>query len=115
MVGSVQGRRPDYDQRMKYLSGLVLILLLAAGGAWVVAGRMAPPSIAIEGSLLTAIPDANRLAVGDAFTRHPLEIHAFFDKLIQDRLNKIEGVLARRNEEKKKTQPAPPAPKAKKS
>ena len=33
---------------MKYLVGLVLILLLAAGGAWVVAGRMAPPSIAIE-------------------------------------------------------------------
>ncbi len=33
---------------MKYLVGLVLILLLAAGGAWVVAGRMAPPAIAIE-------------------------------------------------------------------
>ena len=33
---------------MKYLVGLVLIVLLAAGGAWVVAGRMAPPSIAIE-------------------------------------------------------------------
>jgi hypothetical protein len=33
---------------MKYLVGLVLILLLAAGGAWIVAGRMAPPSIAIE-------------------------------------------------------------------
>jgi len=33
---------------MKYLVGLVLILLVAAGGAWVVAGRMAPPSIAIE-------------------------------------------------------------------
>jgi hypothetical protein len=33
---------------MKYLVGLVLLLLLAAGGAWVVAGRMAPPAIAIE-------------------------------------------------------------------
>jgi murein DD-endopeptidase MepM/ murein hydrolase activator NlpD len=33
---------------MKYLVGLVLLLLLAAGGAWVVAGRMTPPSIAIE-------------------------------------------------------------------
>ncbi len=33
---------------MKYLVGLVLILLVAAGGAWVVAGRMAPPSITIE-------------------------------------------------------------------
>src|SRR5262245_35190071 len=33
---------------MKYLVGLVLILLLAAGGAYVVAGRMTPPTIAIE-------------------------------------------------------------------
>jgi murein DD-endopeptidase MepM/ murein hydrolase activator NlpD len=33
---------------MKYLVGLVLLLLLAAGGAWLVAGRMTPPSIAIE-------------------------------------------------------------------
>jgi Peptidase family M23 len=33
---------------MKYLVGLVLLLLVAAGGAWVVAGRMTPPSIAIE-------------------------------------------------------------------
>ncbi len=33
---------------MKYVVGLVLILLLGAGGAYVVAGRMAPPSIAIE-------------------------------------------------------------------
>jgi murein DD-endopeptidase MepM/ murein hydrolase activator NlpD len=33
---------------MKYVVGLVLIVLLAAGGAWVVAGRMAPPAIAIE-------------------------------------------------------------------
>ena len=33
---------------MKYLVGLVLILLVAAGGAWVVAGRMPAPSIAIE-------------------------------------------------------------------
>ena len=33
---------------MKYLVGLVLILLLAVGGAWIVAGRMTPPSIAID-------------------------------------------------------------------
>jgi hypothetical protein len=33
---------------MKYLVGLVLLLLVAAGGAWVVAGRMTPPAIAIE-------------------------------------------------------------------
>ncbi len=33
---------------MKYVVGLVLILLLGAGGAYVVAGRMAAPSIAIE-------------------------------------------------------------------
>jgi hypothetical protein len=33
---------------MKYVVGLVLILLLGVGGAYVVAGRMAPPSIAIE-------------------------------------------------------------------
>jgi murein DD-endopeptidase MepM/ murein hydrolase activator NlpD len=33
---------------MKYLFGLVLILLLAAGGAYVVAGRMTPPHITIE-------------------------------------------------------------------
>jgi len=33
---------------MKYLAGLVLILLLLAGGAYVVAGRMAPPAIAVE-------------------------------------------------------------------
>ena len=33
---------------MKYVVGLVLILLLGAGGAYLVAGRMAAPSIAIE-------------------------------------------------------------------
>jgi len=33
---------------MKYLVGLVLLLLVAAGGAWVVAGRMTAPSIAID-------------------------------------------------------------------
>jgi murein DD-endopeptidase MepM/ murein hydrolase activator NlpD len=33
---------------MKYVVGLVLLLLLGAGGAWLVAGRMAPPSITIE-------------------------------------------------------------------
>jgi murein DD-endopeptidase MepM/ murein hydrolase activator NlpD len=33
---------------MKYLVGLILILLVAAGGAYLVAGRMTPPAIAIE-------------------------------------------------------------------
>ncbi|HEY7501930.1 MAG TPA: M23 family metallopeptidase [Vicinamibacterales bacterium] len=33
---------------MKYLVGLILIVLVAAGGAYVVAGRMTPPAIAIE-------------------------------------------------------------------
>ncbi len=32
---------------MKYLVSLVLILLLAAGGAWLVAGRMPGPSVQI--------------------------------------------------------------------
>jgi murein DD-endopeptidase MepM/ murein hydrolase activator NlpD len=33
---------------MRYVLGLLLILLLLAGGAYVVAGRMTPPAIAIE-------------------------------------------------------------------
>ena len=33
---------------MKYLVGLVLLLLVAAGGTYVVAGRMTPPAITIE-------------------------------------------------------------------
>jgi murein DD-endopeptidase MepM/ murein hydrolase activator NlpD len=33
---------------MKYFVGLVLIVLVAAGGTYVVAGRMTPPAIAIE-------------------------------------------------------------------
>jgi murein DD-endopeptidase MepM/ murein hydrolase activator NlpD len=33
---------------MKYLVGLVLILLLAVGGAWVVAGRMTAPAITVD-------------------------------------------------------------------
>jgi murein DD-endopeptidase MepM/ murein hydrolase activator NlpD len=33
---------------MKYLVGLILILLLAAGGTYVVAGRMTPPAITVE-------------------------------------------------------------------
>ena len=32
---------------MRYLLALILILLLAAGGAWVVSGRQAPPQIEI--------------------------------------------------------------------
>ena len=34
--------------RMKILAGLLLLLLLAAGGAWVYAGRGGAPVIAIE-------------------------------------------------------------------
>ena len=33
---------------MKYVFGLILILLVAAGGAYVVAGRMTPPQITID-------------------------------------------------------------------
>src|SRR5690349_4762209 len=40
--------RAKYDRRMRYLVGLVLILLLAAGGVFVVAGRMAPPAITVD-------------------------------------------------------------------
>jgi hypothetical protein len=68
-----------------------------------------PPSLRVEGSLLTGIPDAKRLGVGDAFTRHAEQIHAFFDKVLQERLVKIEAVLARRNEEKKAQAPPGPA------
>src|SRR5687768_2692587 len=42
----VEGAR-RYDHRMKYLVGLLLILALAAGGAYLVAGRMAGPAIEI--------------------------------------------------------------------
>ena len=71
-----------------------------------------PPKLVIEGALLSAIPDARRLAVGDAFTRHPLEVHAFFDQLIKERLAKIEALLARRNEEKKASASPKAAPAA---
>jgi murein DD-endopeptidase MepM/ murein hydrolase activator NlpD len=32
----------------RFLLGFILVLILAAGGAWLVAGRMAPPSITID-------------------------------------------------------------------
>jgi hypothetical protein len=76
----------------------VATITLTAASAWT--GKT-PPKLVLEGALLTAIPDARRLAVGDAFTRHPLEVHAFLDNLIKERLAKIEALLARRNEEKK--------------
>lgn len=38
----------DYDLHMKYLVGLVLLLLFGAGAAYVVAGRMTPPAITIQ-------------------------------------------------------------------
>ena len=52
---------------MRFLLGLVLILLLAAGGAYVVAGRMAGPPIQITkpekvvgvSSQLSARPDTS--------------------------------------------------------
>ena len=39
--------RAWHNLRMRFLAALVLILLLAAGGAWIVAGRQAGPSIEI--------------------------------------------------------------------
>jgi len=62
---------------MKYLVGLVLILLLAAGGAWVVAGRMTPPSIAIEKPekfVGTASPLQISITVPDAPTMKPIRV-----------------------------------------
>ncbi len=72
-----------------------------------------PPSIVLEGAVLSAIPGAKTLSVGDAFTSHVRELHAFFDRVDQERRTRIEAVLARRNEEKKMTpatDPSPPAP-----
>ena len=62
---------------MKYLVGLVLILLVAAGGAWIVAGRMAAPAITIEKPekfVGTATPLQIAIAAPDAPTMKPIRV-----------------------------------------
>ena len=62
---------------MKYLVGLVLILLLAAGGAWIVAGRMTPPAITIEKPekfVGTATPLQISITAPDAPAMKPIRI-----------------------------------------
>ena len=62
---------------MKYLVGLVLILLLAAGGAWIVAGRMTPPAITIEKPekfVGTATPLQIGITAPDAPAMKPIRI-----------------------------------------
>ena len=62
---------------MKYLVGLVLILLVAAGGAWVVAGRMAPPAITIEKPekfVGTATPLQITISAPDAAMMKPIRV-----------------------------------------
>jgi murein DD-endopeptidase MepM/ murein hydrolase activator NlpD len=66
-----------YDQGMKYLVGLVLLLLLLAGGTYIVAGRMTPPSIAIEKPekfIGTATPLDVVITAPDASAMKPLRI-----------------------------------------
>ena len=63
--------------RMKYLVGLVLLLLLAAGGAWVYAGRMPAPSIAIEKPekfVGTATPLEITISAPEAATMKPIRV-----------------------------------------
>ncbi len=63
--------------RMKYLVGFVLILLLAAGGAWVYAGRMPPPAIAIEKPekfVGTATPLQITISAPDAAAMKPIRV-----------------------------------------
>ena len=62
---------------MKYLVGLVLILLVAAGGAWIVAGRMAPPAITVEKPekyVGTATPLQVAITAPDAPTMKPIRV-----------------------------------------
>ena len=62
---------------MKYLVGLVLLLLLAAGGAYVVAGRMTPPAISIEKPdkfVGVATPMEVAITAPDAPSMKPLRI-----------------------------------------
>jgi murein DD-endopeptidase MepM/ murein hydrolase activator NlpD len=62
---------------MKYLVGLVLILLLAAGGAWVYAGRLPAPAISIEKPekfVGTATPLQITISAPDAATMKPIRV-----------------------------------------
>ena len=62
---------------MKYLVGLLLILALAAGGAYVYAGRMPPPAIKIEKPekfVGTATPLEVTISAPDAPTIKPLRV-----------------------------------------
>jgi murein DD-endopeptidase MepM/ murein hydrolase activator NlpD len=62
---------------MKYLVGLIFVLLLAAGGTYLVAGRMAPPSIAIEKPekfVGAATPLQVAITAPDAATMSPIRI-----------------------------------------
>jgi hypothetical protein len=62
---------------MKYVVGLVLVLLLAGGGAYVVAGRATPPAIAIEKPekfVGLATPLEVTIAAPDAPSMKPLRV-----------------------------------------
>jgi murein DD-endopeptidase MepM/ murein hydrolase activator NlpD len=62
---------------MKYVVGLILVLLVAAGGAFVVAGRATPPAIAIEKPdkfVGLATPLEVTIAAPDAASMKPLRV-----------------------------------------
>jgi murein DD-endopeptidase MepM/ murein hydrolase activator NlpD len=62
---------------MKYLAGLVLLLLVAAGGTYFVAGRMAPPTIKIEKPekfVGTATPLEVTISAPDAPSMKPIRV-----------------------------------------
>jgi murein DD-endopeptidase MepM/ murein hydrolase activator NlpD len=62
---------------MRYLVGLLLILLLAAGGVYVVAGRMAPPAISVdkpEKFVGLSTPLEITITAPDAQTLKPLSV-----------------------------------------
>ncbi len=62
---------------MKYLVGLLLLLLVLAGGAYVVAGRMAPPVITIEKPekyVGTATPLEVAISAPEAPTMTPIRV-----------------------------------------
>ena len=62
---------------MKYLFGLILLLLVAAGGAYLVAGRMPPPTIAIdkpEKFVGTATPLEIKITAPEAPTMKPMQV-----------------------------------------
>jgi murein DD-endopeptidase MepM/ murein hydrolase activator NlpD len=67
----------DYDLPMKYLVGLILLLLVAAGGAYLVAGRMPPPTIAIdkpEKFVGAATPLEVTITAPEAPTMKPMQV-----------------------------------------